>query len=125
MATPSKKGCNPAPANAKKFGPRWMRKVLTKNSSMKCAMQYATIEFMPTTTRGNAHFLKPFTSIIQLNAARNRKQNAAAEDGPGGRPDAFHDRANARVMQRQAEDHSHYSGNEQLLHRDGLRGART
>src|SRR5205807_6351952 len=74
MATPSKKGCNPAPANAKKFGPRWVRKVLTKNSSMKCAMQYATIEFMPTATSGNAHFLKPFTSITQLNAARNRKQ---------------------------------------------------
>src|SRR5947199_173337 len=39
---------------------------------MKCAMQYAAIEFMPTTTSGNAHFLKPFTSITQLKAARNK-----------------------------------------------------
>src|SRR5215472_5104140 len=72
-AAPVKNGCRPAPANRKKFGPRWMRKLLTKNSSKKCAMQYAAIEFMPMTTSGNAHFLKPFTSITQLNAARNRK----------------------------------------------------
>ena len=32
------------------------------------------MEFMPMTTSGNAHFLKPFTSMIQLNAARNKKQ---------------------------------------------------
>src|SRR5882757_2107451 len=41
---------------------------------MKCAMQYAAIEFTPITTSGNAHLLKPFTSITQLNAARNKKQ---------------------------------------------------
>ena len=37
-------------------------------------MQYAAIEFMPITTSGNAHFLKPFTSITQAKAAKNRKQ---------------------------------------------------
>src|SRR5207237_1107950 len=49
-------------------------RLLSRNPSMKCAMQYAAIEFMPTTTSGNAHFLKPFTSITQLKAARNKKQ---------------------------------------------------
>src|SRR5947208_16873233 len=37
-------------------------------------MQYAAMEFMPMTTSGKAHFFKPFTSITQLNAARNKKQ---------------------------------------------------
>src|SRR5450759_5208528 len=32
------------------------------------------MEFMPITTSGKDHLLYPFTSIIQLNAARNRKQ---------------------------------------------------
>src|SRR5207302_825306 len=42
--------------------------------SNKCAIRYAAIEFIPITTRGNAHFLCPLTSITQLKPASNRKQ---------------------------------------------------
>jgi len=55
--SPSKNGCSPEPANAKKCAPRWMRNVDIKKSGVKCAIKYAAMEFMPTTTSGNAHFL--------------------------------------------------------------------
>src|SRR5579862_716049 len=51
-----------------------MRNVDIKNAGVKCAIKYAAIEFIPTTISGNAHFLYPFASITQQNAAKNRKQ---------------------------------------------------
>ena len=73
-AAPSKNGCNPGLPNAKSFAPKCIRKVEKINSGVKCAIKYAAIEFIPITISGNAHFLYPFASITQQNAAKNRKQ---------------------------------------------------
>jgi len=43
-------------------------------------------------------FLKPFTSISQLNAARNKKQMPPLKMVQDERPNPFHYRANVRVM---------------------------
>src|SRR6266568_576326 len=50
--------------------------------------------------------------------SQEKEANSSAEDGPGRRPNAFHHRANVRVMQRQSKRNPRNAGNQQLLHRD-------
>ena len=61
---------------------------------MKCAMQYAAVEFMPMTTSGNA----PFYQTLHINHTTERGQeqeaDASAEDGPRRRPNPLYHRAN-------------------------------
>src|SRR5579862_2944242 len=72
-ATPSINGSRPEPKMRKTLFPRLMCRLLMMKSSHRCAIRYAAIEFMPTTTSGNAQRRYCFTSMIHENAARNRK----------------------------------------------------
>src|SRR2546422_6271933 len=55
---------------SKSLPPRWVFRVRANQGLRSCAMQYMAMEFMPTTTRGNAGRLHPRRSMAQRNPAR-------------------------------------------------------
>ena len=60
------------------------------------------MEFMPITTSGKAHLAVALHLDEPAERGQEEEADAAAEQRPGGRPDALHDRADAGEVEQQA-----------------------